>query len=148
MIPQRLSRKRRLKPSLWQQHRTHRLRRMPHRSWQRDRCTASLPVSRSIRQLACRRPVAVMINNIEEATPQQCGTSQADVLYEAVVEAILPVCLPSSRIPQKLKRSVLCAAPDIIILILPTILMQFTATTASRFMPQTVIAQDGHYNHQ
>ena len=33
-----------------------------------------------------QRPVAIMINNIEEATPQQCGTSQADILYEAVVE--------------------------------------------------------------
>ena len=33
-----------------------------------------------------KRPVAVMINNIQDAVPQQCGTSQADVLYEAVVE--------------------------------------------------------------
>lgn len=33
-----------------------------------------------------KRPVAVMINNIDEATKQQAGTSAADVLYEAVVE--------------------------------------------------------------
>lgn len=33
-----------------------------------------------------QRPVAVMINNIEAAIPQQCGTSQADIIYEAVVE--------------------------------------------------------------
>ena len=41
------------------------------------------PIDRTI---GMQRPVAVMINNIEEATPQQCGTSQADVLYEAIVE--------------------------------------------------------------
>lgn len=33
-----------------------------------------------------KRPVAVMINNINEAIKQQAGTSAADVLYEAVVE--------------------------------------------------------------
>ena len=33
-----------------------------------------------------KRPVALMVNNIEDATPQQAGLSQADVLYEAVVE--------------------------------------------------------------
>lgn len=37
-------------------------------------------------EVGMKRPVAVMINNIQEATPQQCGTSQADILYEAVVE--------------------------------------------------------------
>ncbi|WP_346698841.1 DUF3048 domain-containing protein [Catenibacillus scindens] len=41
------------------------------------------PVDSSI---GMQRPVAVMINNIEEATSQQCGTSAADILYEAVVE--------------------------------------------------------------
>ncbi len=41
------------------------------------------PIDSSI---GMQRPVAVMINNIEEATPQQCGTSQADILYEAIVE--------------------------------------------------------------
>lgn len=37
-------------------------------------------------EVGSKRPVAVMINNIQEATPQQCGTSEAEVLYEAVVE--------------------------------------------------------------
>lgn len=37
-------------------------------------------------EVGMKRPVAVMINNIEDATPQQCGTSDADILYEAVVE--------------------------------------------------------------
>lgn len=37
------------------------------------------------KKLAKQRPYAIMINNIKAANPQ-CGTSQASVLYEAVVE--------------------------------------------------------------
>ena len=36
-------------------------------------------------ELACKRPVAVMINNIRDAMPQE-GTSYADVIYECIVE--------------------------------------------------------------
>ena len=35
-----------------------------------------------------RRPIAVMLNNIEEAQPMS-GTSKADILYECVVEGSL-----------------------------------------------------------
>ncbi|BBF42281.1 unknown conserved protein [Lachnospiraceae bacterium KM106-2] len=35
---------------------------------------------------ANNRPYAVMINNIKAATPQQCGTSNANVLYECLAE--------------------------------------------------------------
>lgn len=38
------------------------------------------------KKLAKRRPYAVMINNIKAANAQQSGTSQASILYEAVVE--------------------------------------------------------------
>ncbi len=37
------------------------------------------------KEVARKRPYAIMINNIKAANPQ-CGTSQADILYEAVVE--------------------------------------------------------------
>ena len=37
-------------------------------------------------EVAAKRPVAVMVNNIEDAIKQQAGTSTADILYEAVVE--------------------------------------------------------------
>lgn len=37
------------------------------------------------KKLADKRPYAIMINNIKAASPQ-CGTSQASIMYEAVVE--------------------------------------------------------------
>ena len=55
-------------------------------------------------EVGMKRPVAVMINNIEEATPQQCGTSQADILYEAVVEGDITRMLAIFQDTSKIER--------------------------------------------
>ena len=66
--------------------------------------------------------MAVMINNIEEATPQQWAPSQADILYEAVVEGDITRMLAIFQDTSNIEKSgLLCAVQDIIILTLPII---------------------------
>lgn len=54
----------------------------PHKNMERSRLTG-MWVSKAVSR---KRPVAVMINNIEYAFENQAGTSRADIIYEALAE--------------------------------------------------------------